>query len=242
MNKLDLIRKSKSLFMKWNLHHIAGSLEGGLLNLAYMSKLSKWRNDNAVTGYNDWYQQSWDYSRRINLYKSVLEKQGLAQVPIDYIEFGVSSGSSFRWWLQHQQHEASNFFGFDTFEGLPEAFGPFGKGEMAASLESIGVTDPRATFYKGLFQDTLIPFLDQYKSENRKLIHMDADLFSATIFALSQLYRFLNDGDIIMFDEFAVPTHEFRAFQIFADSFYINYEVIAAANNYLFLAVKIRKD
>ena len=70
---------------------------------------------------------------------------------------------------------------------------------------------------------------------------MDADLFSSTIFTFSQLYRFLEDGDIILFDEFAVPTHEFRAFQIFTESFYVDYEVIGAANNYLFLAVKIKK-
>jgi hypothetical protein len=113
---------------------------------------------------------------------------------------------------------------------------------MAAALESLNITDTRAGFYKGLFQDTLIPFLDQYKSERRKLIHMDADIFSATLFTLSQLYRHLREGDVIMFDEFAVPTHEFMAFKIFAESFYLKYEVIAAANNYLFLAIKIKKQ
>lgn len=70
---------------------------------------------------------------------------------------------------------------------------------------------------------------------------MDADIFSATIFSLSQLYRFLNNGDVIMFDEFAVPKHEFMAFKIFTESFYLKYEVIAATNNYLFLAIKIIK-
>ena len=132
-------------------------------------------------------------------------------------------------------------YGFDTFEGLPEAFGPFGKGSMAVALESLNINDQRASFYKGLFQDTLVPFLEQYKSERKKLIHLDADLFSATLFSLSQLYRYLNDGDILLFDEFAVPKHEFMAFKIFTESFYVNYEVIGAANNYLFLAVKIKK-
>ena len=75
---------------------------------------------------------------------------------------------------------------------------------MAVALESLNITDSRAGFYKGLFQDSLIPFLDGYKNERRKLIHMDADLFTSTIFTLSQLYRFLKDGDIILFDEFAV--------------------------------------
>ena len=112
---------------------------------------------------------------------------------------------------------------------------------MAVALESLNITDSRAHFYKGLFQDTLIPFLNEYKNERRKLIHMDADLFSSTIFSLSQLYRFLNEGDIILFDEFAVPKHEFAAFKIFTESFYVNYEVIGAANNYLFVAIKIKK-
>lgn len=214
---------------------------GAMLNAVYMSKLSKWRKNTAVTGYNDWYQGTWDYNRRINLYEAISKQEQLAGAELDYFEFGVASGLSFRWWLDHNKNQYSKFYGFDTFEGLPENFGPFGKGSMAVALESLNITDPRATFYKGLFQDTLIPFLEQYKSKRRKLIHMDADLFSATIFSLSQLYRFLEEGDIILFDEFAVPKHEFMAFKIFADSFYIQYEVIAAANNYLFLAIKIKK-
>jgi hypothetical protein len=57
---------------------------------------------------------------------------------------------------------------------------------------------------------------------------------------MTQLYRFLKPGDIFLFDEFAVPEHEFLAWKIFTESFYINYEVIGAANNYLFVAIKIR--
>lgn len=241
MTKLDLIRKSKSLFMKWRLHGIVEPFTGFMTNLTYMSKLSKWRRKTKVTGYNDWYRSDWDYNRRLNLYEAISKQEQLNESVIDYFEFGVCGGLSFNWWLNHNKNNSSKFFGFDTFEGLPEAFGPFKKGDMAVALESLGINDPRATFYKGLFQETLIPFLEQYKNGNRKLIHLDADIFSATIFSLSQLYRFLNDGDILLFDEFAVPTHEFMAFKIFTESFYVNYEVIGAANNYLFLAVKIKK-
>lgn len=241
MTKLDIIRKSKSLFMKWRMHGIVEPFTGLMQNAMYMSKLSKWRKATPVNGYNDWYQGTWDYSRRYNLYEAVSKAEQLATTPIDYFEFGVCGGTSFKWWLEHNSHGDSKFYGFDTFEGLPEAFGPFGKGSMAVALESLDIRDPRATFYKGLFQDTLIPFLDQYKSNRRKLIHMDADLFSATLFSLSQLYRFLNEGDIILFDEFAVPKHEFMAFKLFTESFYVKYEVIGAANNYLFLAIKIKK-
>ena len=54
-----------------------------------------------------------------------------------------------------------------------------------------------------------------------KIIHLDADLFSSTIFVLSQLYPYLKKGDIIFFDEFNVANHEFLAFKIFTESFYV---------------------
>ncbi len=241
MNKLDVIRKTKSLFMRWRIDRVTDPFSGLMLNTIYMSKLSKWRKAHPVTGYNDWYQGSWDYNRRLNLYEAVSKQEGLQHAAFDYIEFGVCGGHSFKWWLQHNQDPASKFYGFDTFEGLPEAYGPFAKGSMAAALESLNVTDPRAAFYKGLFQDTLVPFLEKFDNSRRKVIHMDADIFSATLFSLSQLYKYLNNGDIIFFDEFAVPKHEFMAWKIFTESFYVNYEVIGAANNYLFLAVKIKK-
>jgi O-methyltransferase len=241
MKKIDIIRKAKSLFMKWRLHGLVEPFTSPMLNAVYMSKLSKWRKSTPVNGYNDWYQGNWDYTRRFRLYEAISKQEDLSQLPLDYFEFGVATGASFKWWMAHNANADSRFYGFDTFEGLPEDFGHVSKGSFAATVESLNITDPRASFYKGIFQDTLTPFLDQYKSSRRKLIHMDADLFSATIFSLSQLYRFLRDGDIILFDEFAVPKHEFMAFKIFTESFYTRYEVIGAANNYLFLAIKIKQ-
>ncbi len=227
------------MFMKWNLHHAVQPFDAGLLNGVYMSQLSKWRVDHPVKGYNDFYQEEWDYERRLKLYEAVDAQEALSNQPLDYLEFGVAGGNSFKWWLQHNKNESSRFFGFDTFEGLPEKWGAFAKGSMAYEMESLQITDSRASFYKGLFQDSLIPFLEKYDNRNRKVIHLDADLFSSTIFVLSQLYRVLKPGDILLFDEFAVPQHEFLAFKIFTESFYVKYEVIGAANNYLFVAVKI---
>jgi len=240
LTKLDAIRKAKSLFLKWKLDRIVHPFGSGLKNAVFMSDMSRWRKAHPVTGYNDWYQPTWDYNRRLKLYEAIGKQEGVFDQPVDYMEFGVAGGHSFKWWLEHNSHPDSRFSGFDTFEGLPEKWGPFEKGAMAVSMDSLNIHDPRARFYKGLFQDTLIPFLEQYDNRNRKLIHLDADLFSSTIFTLSQLYRFLKPGDILLFDEFAVPQHEFLAFKIFTESFYVDYEVIGAANNYLFVAVKIK--
>lgn len=226
--------------MKWNLDGVVHPFDTGLKNAVYMSDMSRWRKAHPVKGYNDFYQTDWNYERRYDLYKALDGQEGLFGQAIDYFEFGVAGGHSFKWWLEHNKQADSKFSGFDTFEGLPEKWGPFEKGSMAVEMDSLNIHDTRATFYKGLFQDTLIPFLEGYKSTNRKVIHLDADLFSATIFTLSQLYRFLKPGDILLFDEFAVPQHEFLAFKIFTESFYVDYDVIGAANNYLFVAVKIK--
>jgi O-methyltransferase len=239
LKKLDAIRKAKSLFMKWNLHAIVQPFGGSMSNAVNMGHMSKWRKQNPVKGYNDFYQDTWDYNRRYKLYEAIAEQEGLFSEAIDYFEFGVAGGYSFKWWLQHNVNDNSRFYGFDTFEGLPEKWGAFEKGSMAYTLDSLQINDSRASFYKGLFQQTLLPFLDRYDNRNRKLIHIDSDLFSSAIFTMSQLYRFLKPGDIFLFDEFAVPQHEFLAFKIFTESFYVNYEVIGAANNYLFVAVKI---
>lgn len=214
---------------------------GGLLSDAlHMSEMSRWREAHPVRGYNDFYQEKWDYNRRYDLYEAIDRQEGLSAAPIDYFEFGVAGGYSFKWWLQRNTHADSRFYGFDTFEGLPEKWGAFEKGSMAYSPESLQIEDGRASLYKGLFQESLPPFLEGYRSGRRKLIHLDADLFSSTLFTLTQLYRFLQPGDILLFDEFAVPRHEFLAFKLFTESFYIGYEVIGAANNYLFLAVRLQ--
>jgi hypothetical protein len=57
---------------------------------------------------------------------------------------------------------------------------------MAVALESLNINDPRACFYKGLFRIRWFLF-DQYKSERKKLIHLDADLFSNIIFFIAAI-------------------------------------------------------
>ncbi len=174
-----------------------------------------------------------DHSKRYLLYGKVGEALDLGNKKLNYVEFGVASGNSFKWWINFNKNVESRFSGFDTFEGLPESWGGYKKGEMSFKIPDI--TDDRAAFYKGLFQETLNPFLD--KNSNRfgnsfTIIHLDADLFTATIFALSQVYRFLKKGDLILFDELSVPNHEFLALKIFTESFGINLKPIGAVNNF----------
>lgn len=182
---------------------------------------------------NDFYVAGRDHSRRYKLYEKVASSLELANKKINYVEFGVASGSSFKWWINCNKNMESHFAGFDTFEGLPESWGGYKKGEMSFKIPDI--TDERAEFYKGLFQATFNPFLDKNSSrfsDSLTIVHLDADLFSSTIFVLSQVYKFLKKGDLILFDELSVPNHEFLAYKIFTESFGVKLKPIGAVNNF----------
>ncbi len=216
-------------------------LTNPLLFLSNLICLSKWIiKHNRRDILNDFYIPFRDYGKRYNLYENVLKKELLRETPIDYLEFGVFQGSSFQWWISNCKNSKSRFYGFDTFEGLPEKWGTFDKGSMEANFPQIN--DSRHLFVKGLFQDTLFQFLKDHDiSEKRLVIHLDADLFSSTLFVLTSLAPYLKDGDVILFDEFNVPNHEFYAFNTFVNTFYIKYELLAAVNNFYQVAIKISK-
>ena len=97
-------------------------------------------------------------------------------------------------------------------------------------------------FFQGLFQKTVPEFLKEFKSDKRIFLHLDADLYTSTLFALTMMAPYLKKGDIILFDEYNVPTHEFKAFDDFTRSYYVEYEPVAASNNYYQFAVKLTKD
>ncbi len=182
----------------------------------------------------DFYTPVRNYHKRFEMFQFLSSKYKLNEQPITYLEFGVASGTSFKWWLQQNKDTNSQFFGFDTFEGLPEDWGGYEKGAMSFNIPQID--DKRGEFFKGLFQETLNPFITKNEillNENRqKIIHMDADLYSATVFALSQLAQFLKKGDIILFDEFSVPMHEFKAYTEFIACFSIKLRAVASVNNF----------
>jgi hypothetical protein len=172
------------------------------------------------------------------MYKWVIENEGLLG-DINYMEFGVATGQSFKWFLNENKHADSRFYGFDTFDGLPEDWGSFKKGSFSNLNKIPEINDARGKFYQGLFQQTLPGFLKEFDNTRQNVLMMDADLYSATLYALTSFAPYLKKGDIIFFDEFAVPTHEFKAFTDFIQSYYINLQLIAAANNYYFVAFKV---
>ncbi len=234
---LRWIAFSKGLVLLCKPHIWMGWLRHPLLLLSNTLSLSKWvSQQNKKDILNDFYSPLRDYSKRYQLYEYVIKNHLTKDEAFDYLEFGVCGGFSFEWWLKNGKNRDCRFYGFDTFEGLPESWGTFKKGDMSASVPE--TNDDRALFIKGLFQESLPGFLEKNNLSNdrRKIIHLDADLFSSTMYALTRLAPFIKKGDILIFDEFNVPNHEFYAYKTFSDSYYIKTRLIAAVNNYFQVA------
>jgi hypothetical protein len=210
------------------------------------SMLSSWVNQHSrKLPFSDFYRPFRRYPDRLKLYEHVVQEFGLDQKPVQYLEFGVAGGTSFAWWVKANHHPDSRFHGFDTFEGLPEDWHFFKKG--AFSFDIPFMDDPRGVFIKGLFQHTVFKFLGDWAAKTdqaayTRVMHMDADLYSSTLFALTSLAPYLREGDIIFFDEFNIPNHEFAAWLDFTRSYYLHYEVLGAVNNFYQVAMKVTKS
>lgn len=242
MKQINKFCKDLLLFLP--LTYIFTPLTRLFLFLSYFNKLIGWiwRNKKKIE-YNDFYSPIRDYSKRYELYEFVCNKISSNTQRIVYLEFGVAEGASFNWWMKHNFNEGSRFYGFDTFEGLPEKWGTFyEKGDMR--FEMPAPYDNRGKFYKGLFQDTLHNAIQENMERManpgaQRIILMDADLYSATIFTLSQLYPYLRKGDLILFDEFSVAMHEFKAYTEFVNNFYVKLKPVAAVNNFYQVAFEV---
>jgi hypothetical protein len=98
---------------------------------------------------------------RYRFYEAIYERERL-DGPLDYLEFGVAEGHSFRWWVARNPDPRSRFVGFDTFTGLPEDWGRFRRGHFDTAGVPPDVGDPRCRFLKGLFDETLPGFVSSW--------------------------------------------------------------------------------
>ena len=111
-----------------------------------------------------------------------------------WVEFGVSSGGTLT--RMAEQKGEAKLWGFDSFDGLPEAWPPV-CGPGAFAVEHIPKVHG-AHIVSGLFQDTLQCWIPPHRIT---LAHIDCDIYSAAKCALQYLLAFLADGAIIVFDE-----------------------------------------
>lgn len=181
----------------------------------------------------------YEYKDRRILYSHCHETI-VRKAPMDFFEFGVFQGGSFTQWMQINSHPESRFFGFDSFEGLPEHWHA---GNMeAGTFSTDGVTpkidDPRGQFIKGFFNTSMRPFLETYEPKNKLVIHVDADLCSSSLYALMTMDPFIKRGTLIVFDDFG-PADEFAAFYHYTKSCMRSWKVVAARRDLFKFAVVI---
>jgi methyltransferase family protein len=134
------------------------------------------------------------------LYDTIAKTIG--DVPLAYLEFGVFQGWSIKTIAEKFRHPEARFFGFDSFEGLPEKWDPNNDvGQFSTNGVVPTVSDDRIRLIRGWFQDTVPNFLSSHKFNSPIFIHFDADLYSSTLFLLTTLSSHL-DEYYFLFDEF----------------------------------------
>jgi hypothetical protein len=137
----------------------------------------------------------------------------LGNRPLTYLEFGVYRGKSMQFMAAMFADASARFFGFDSFEGLPENWENLRKKAFSTDGNAPSVSDPRICFVKGYFQNTLPHFLSETSLTGPVLVHFDADLYSSTLFLLTTLWHHVPEYHFI-FDEFssdeAVALHDFH--------------------------------
>lgn len=160
-----------------------------------------------------------------------------------YLEFGVWTGKSMRYWSSALKHSEAKLHGFDSFEGLPEDFdvdgGPTVKSTHDVKGKIPHIDDSRVKFFKGWFEEVLPTY--QLPEHDILVIVLDADLYSSTLYVLNYLRSYIKPGTFIYFDDMSRPDHEPRAFAAFMKESGLRFRLVCvddSLNRALFECVK----
>jgi len=179
---------------------------------------------------------------KLDFYKYINEEI-IKKEAIDYLEFEVYRGASIKKWTEINTNKDSRFYGFDSFEGLPEdGYKSFKEEHFTMDGSMPEVYNDRITFIKGWFQDSLPEFKQNFNPRNRLVIHNDSDLYSSTLYVLTQLNTLLCPGSVVIFDEFCVADHEFRALIDYSQSYQRTYKVTVTLNRHYVEKIAIVMD
>jgi len=166
-------------------------------------------------------KDSWDYvtakrDPETQLLGSVFDTLdlGLAAAKLSglVLEFGVRFGTSIR---HIAAIAAQEVHGFDSFEGLPEAWGdkPSGVYTTGGALPEV---PSNVRLHAGWFEDTLPGFADEHSGPVR-FMNVDCDIYSSTKTILDVLGGRIVPGSVIVFDEYIMTSQwrkdEYLAFQ-----------------------------
>jgi predicted O-methyltransferase YrrM len=193
-------------------------------------------------------QRSVDYIERVMPDALGFENQrqlieyALQTIAVDghYLEFGVFTGGTIRFIARRIGKRTVH--GFDSFEGLPEAWSGF---NLAGKTFDRHGRMPRVPgnvqLHRGFFDATLPKWLANNPGPI-VFVHLDCDLYSSskTVFELAASR--LVPGTVILFDEyFNFPNweqHEFKAFQEFVSEHDVKYTYLAFARQQVAIRIE----
>jgi len=141
-------------------------------------------------------------------------KLGIEAAVVDglVLEFGVRFGASIR---QISALVDQDVHGFDSFQGLPEAWHSEAKGSYSTKGVIPSVPE-NVILHDGWFEETLPGFVELHP-EPVRFMNIDCDIYSSTKTVLESFAKQIISGTVIVFDEYIGNEHwredEFKAFQ-----------------------------
>ena len=161
---------------------------------------------------------AFEYSHREKVLKQAMEFVRTNKLEGDYLEFGVYRGGTFMPAYHFSKRILKNsmkFYAFDSFEGLPEPTGvdtevkEFQKGEYSCSLDEfkkilkgnqVNLSD--VIFIPGWYNETLNQKTkEELNIQKVAVVYIDCDLYESTVPVLDFITDYLQDGTIIIFDD-----------------------------------------
>lgn len=122
------------------------------------------------------------------------------KIPGYNIEFGVFNGRSINKMSEIVSNE--NWFGFDSFEGLPEDWKLNDNNiqKIGTFKTKIPKVNKNVKLVKGWFDVSLPDWIENHE-KNISFLHIDSDLYSSCKIILDLLNDQIKKGTVIVFDE-----------------------------------------
>ncbi len=162
--------------------------------------IERWRQRKALSETGDFVEH------HMPMVRSFPDKFGLLRYAISQLiddedglvcEFGVYRGTTVNFIADLLPNVP--VYGFDAFEGLPEDWRD-GTVRGHFSLTELPEVRPNVQLFKGLFSDSLGPFLEAHAGR-ALLLHIDSDLYSSARTVLEEFERRIQQGTVLVFDE-----------------------------------------
>jgi hypothetical protein len=156
-----------------------------------------------------------------------------------FLEFGVASGESIRCLSKLKPHVT--FHGFDSFQGLPEAWHGNSIGTFKCDVPTV---PDNVKLHIGMFEETLPKFIEEYQ-DNVAFINIDCDLYSSTKTVFKYLGSRIVPGTILRFDEIygykEWKDNEYKAFREFLEDTKYRFEIHGKCSEAIIFKI-IRKE